>query len=154
MESIKILFFLSLILPIFCQSNFKSIYERYARIQGFKDHTDDSKLNKTEKNQQFVERFEQYMANMDPENVVIFELAAGERKVFNINGKGILGRIIGAYSVSGGDQNKITFSIFLPNNTLGLIRSKKKDVIFSLPIDLQGDYILEFINRNVFFDSL
>ena len=137
-----------------------SIYQKYSKMyrQGvfpekMPEVPVEARPERIQRSQNFVDKFEENMANMDPENIVIFEIAAGERKAFVYPLKAADAKIIGAYSVSGGETNKISFSIFFPNGTFAISRSNKKEAVFAMNTDVAGDYTLEFINRNVIFSN-
>ncbi len=89
------------------------------------------------------------MENMDATDVAVFELGAGERKVFSVRADALPAQLQGGYSVSGGERNKVTFGVFCPNGTLVYFRGNKKEVVFSLDLDQTGEYMLEFVSKNV-----
>ena len=123
-----------------------SIYEKYANPTEGAAEVEDTATHESKK---FVAQFEKFIANMDPEDIAVFEIGAGERRVFSLHMGSAPAKIKGTYSVSGGEKNKISFSIFYPNGTIAFMRTAKKELVFSLDTDLVGEYILEFINRNV-----
>jgi hypothetical protein len=97
----------------------------------------------------FAEQVEQQMRDVRPEDIVTFELGAGERRAFVLSVQTLPVTIKGAYIVSASKRNKIHFHVFLPNGTYYIAREQKKDAVFVFQPDTTGDYTFEFANRNV-----
>ena len=98
---------------------------------------------------QFEEQFAKHLTDMKPDEIVNFELNAGEHRVFVQPILVLPIRVKGVYSVSASPNNKIGLRIYYPNGTLYLSHHHKKDAIFLFDPDTTGNYKFVFANRNV-----
>ncbi len=99
----------------------------------------------------FVDQFERYVKEVQPEDVVSFELGAGDKKSFFGRVALLPAALRGAYTVSGGEKNKVSLIVYAPNGSVVLTRAHAKEVIFSYDADSVGEYRLEFTSKNVTF---
>eukprot|EP00829_Urostomides_striatus_P002076 TRINITY_DN1222_c0_g1_i3.p1 TRINITY_DN1222_c0_g1~~TRINITY_DN1222_c0_g1_i3.p1 ORF type:complete len:158 (-),score=53.72 TRINITY_DN1222_c0_g1_i3:18-491(-) len=83
-----------------------------------------------EKDEGFVDQFKTYMTDMKPEDVINFELPAGEKKIFVEKVDIVPITLKGAYTVSASQWNKVTLTIMAPNLTIISASKQKKDAMF------------------------
>lgn len=95
------------------------------------------------------EEFSDHLLGMNPEDVVTFELGAGQRKEFYANASAYTEYIKGAYSVSGGESNKIYMSVFNPKEQEILNKAQKNEAVFRIKPNTQGLFRIRFSNKNV-----
>jgi len=95
------------------------------------------------------EEFSEYLLGMNPEDVITFELGAGQRKDFFANTTNLTEYVRGAYSISGGESNKIYMSVFNPSDQEILSKSQKRESVFKIKPSLRGLYKIRFSNKNV-----
>ena len=86
---------------------------------------------------------------MNPEDVVTFELGAGVSKDFYVNASELTISIKGAYSVSGGEKNKIHMKLLSPRDEILKVQQETKEAVFEITPDMLGLYKIRFSNKNV-----
>eukprot|EP00826_Nyctotherus_ovalis_P063382 TRINITY_DN9291_c0_g1_i2.p7 TRINITY_DN9291_c0_g1~~TRINITY_DN9291_c0_g1_i2.p7 ORF type:complete len:101 (+),score=43.50 TRINITY_DN9291_c0_g1_i2:2001-2303(+) len=95
------------------------------------------------------EEFSDYLLGMNPEDVITFELGAGQKKDFFANATLHAESIKGAYSVSGGEKNKIYVTVFDPSEQEMMNKAQEKEAVFQIKTRLKGLYRIRFSNKNV-----
>lgn len=95
------------------------------------------------------EEFAYYLLGMNPEDVITFELGAGQKKDFYANTSIHTESIKGAYSVSGGETNKIYVAVYDPSDKEVLSKTQEKEAVFQIKPNLKGLYRIRFSNKNV-----
>jgi len=95
------------------------------------------------------EEFSDYLLGMNPEDVITFELGAGQRKDFYANTTSGTESIKGAYSISGGETNKIYMEVYDPSEQLVLTKAQEREAVFQMKPNLKGMYRIRFSNKNV-----
>lgn len=98
---------------------------------------------------EFIDQFTQLVTNVSPEDVVNFELEAGDKKAFYLTVTTAPATIQGAYSIAGGEKNKVHFNIYGPGGDIVFTLSRKKESIVAFETEAPGEYKLEFANKNV-----
>lgn len=86
---------------------------------------------------------------MDPENIVTFELGAGQKKDFfaNVTMPGCY--LMGAYIVSDTEKSKVTMTVYSPDERILLTKSETNEAAFKSSKPAVGLYRISFSNKNV-----
>eukprot|EP00826_Nyctotherus_ovalis_P011198 TRINITY_DN12924_c0_g1_i1.p2 TRINITY_DN12924_c0_g1~~TRINITY_DN12924_c0_g1_i1.p2 ORF type:complete len:133 (+),score=35.54 TRINITY_DN12924_c0_g1_i1:143-541(+) len=106
-------------------------------------------VNPAEEHRSMSEEFSDYLLGMNPEDIITFELGAGQRKEFFANATAHVESIKGAYSVSGGESNKIYVAVFNPGEQEIMKRESQREAVFQIKPTLKGFYKIRFSNKNV-----
>ncbi len=86
---------------------------------------------------------------VSPEDVLNFEIRAGDRAVFTLKVNKAPATIRAAYYVSAREGNKVVLTVLGPTGIALAIKNGVKEAFLHFPGESKGEYRFEFANRNV-----